>query len=232
MEKTFSPNKTKHLYEKVEELILQFIFEGKLQSGDRLPAERSLAETFRVSRNSVREAIRALTEKKVLESRRGDGTYIRDPDDSALVTTLAQTIRIQQNRLNDIFEFREMIEPQTAALAARYITQDEVAALKILVFEQERKIIAGEDIADLDMQFHLRLAEASRNLVLLEVVKLLNGILLESRSEFLQTEARRFISVKSHIEIIDALEKHDEKAACKNMLNHLQQVRKTIHQSN
>ncbi len=230
MKKTFSPIKTKHLYEKVEELILEFIHQGKLQSGDRLPPERSLAETFGVSRNSVREAIRALTEKKVLESRRGDGTYIRTPDDSALVTTLAQTIRIQQNRLNDIFEFREMIEPQIAALAARHITKDEVAALKILVFEQERKIVAGEDIADLDMQFHLRLAEASRNVVLLEVVKLLNGILLESRSEFLQSETRQLISVKSHIEIIDALEKHDEKTACKNMLTHLQRVKKTIYQ--
>jgi len=229
MKKDPAPERGKRLYQEIVDQIQQLIRRGELQAGDRLPPERTLAQTFKVSRNCVREALRALTEKKVLESRRGDGTYICAPDDSALVSSLAQAIQVQKNRLRDIFEFRQMIEPQIAALAARHITPEELARLKILIFEQERKNLAGQDSAALDMEFHLQLAEASRNMVLLEVVKLLNGILSETRSESLQSEARRTSSLRSHIEIIDALEKHDEDGACRSMLNHLKKVKKTVY---
>ncbi|MBU4261508.1 MAG: FadR family transcriptional regulator [Proteobacteria bacterium] len=229
MKKETTPDQGKRLYEEIVEQIQQLILRGELKAGDRLPPERTLAQTFKVSRNCVREALRALTEKKLLESRRGDGTYICSPDDSALVSSLAQAIQVQQNRLRDIFEFRQIIEPQIAALAARHITPDELSRLKILVFEQERKNFAEEDMAELDMEFHLLLAEAARNMVLLEVVKLLNSILLETRSEFLQSEARRTASVRSHIDIINSLEKHDEDAACRAMQNHLQKVKQTVY---
>ncbi|MBU0965341.1 MAG: FadR family transcriptional regulator [Proteobacteria bacterium] len=229
MKKDPAPEQAKRLYEEIVDQIQQLILRGELKAGDKLPPERTLAQTFKVSRNCVREALRALTEKKVLESRRGDGNYICPPDDSALVSSLAQAIQVQKNRLRDIFEFRQMIEPQIAALAARHITTDELTRLKILIFEQERKNVAGEDIAELDMEFHLLLAEASRNMVLLEVVKLLNSILLETRSEFLQSEARRTASVRSHIDIINALEKHDEDGACLAMKGHLKKVKQSVY---
>jgi len=229
MKKDRSSESGKRLYEEIVDQIQQLIRRGELKAGDKLPPERTLAQTFKVSRNCVREALRALTEKKVLESRRGDGTYICAPDDSALVSYLAQALQVQQNRLRDIFEFRQMLEPQIAALAARHITPEELARLKILVFEQERKNVTGQDSAALDTEFHLQLAEATRNMVLLEVVKLLNGILLETRSESLQSEARRTASVRSHIEIIDALGKHDEDGACRAMQSHLQKVKQSVY---
>lgn len=228
MKKESSPERGKRLYEEIVDQIQQLIRRGELKAGDKLPPERTLAHTFKVSRNCVREALRAMAEKKLLESRRGDGTYICVPDESALVSSLAQAIQMQKNRLLDIFEFRQILEPQIAALAARHINPAELARLKILVFEQERKHVANEDIAELDMEFHLILAKASRNMVLFEVVKLLNGILIETRSEILQSQARRTASLRSHIEIIDALEKHDEDSACRAMRSHLKKVKQTV----
>lgn len=222
------PERGKHLYEEIVVQIQDLIRRGELREGEKLPPERKLAETFKVSRNCVREAIRVLAEKKILKSRRGDGTYICTPDKSALADSLAQAIETQKSRLRDIFEFRQMIEPQIAFLAAHHITRGELDALKILVFEQERKMIAGEDASDLDTAFHLRLAIASKNKVLQEVIRTINGLLAESRSEFLQSEARRKTSVRAHIMIIDALEKKDPKGARRAMHDHLLQVRQTV----
>lgn len=199
--------KEKHLYDEIVNQIQYLIRKGELKVGDRLPSERKLAETFIVSRNCVREAIRILAEKKILESRRGDGTYICACEETALVDSFAQAIQTQKKRLRDIFEFRRLIEPQIAFLAAQKITRKELDYLKILVFVQKRKFLTDKDASDLDTAFHLKIAMASKNTVFQEMVKTLNSVLAETRSEFLQSKERQKISVNAHIMIIDALGK-------------------------
>jgi len=178
--------------------------------------------------NCVREAIRILAEKKILESRRGDGTYICACEETALVDSLAQAIQTQKKRLRDIFEFRRFIEPQIVFLAAQKITRKELDYLKILVFVQKRKFLADEDASDLDTAFHLQLAMASKNRVFQEMVKTLNSVLAETRSEFLQSRERQKTSVNAHIMIIDALENKEPEMASRAMYDHLLQVEQTV----
>lgn len=218
----------KRLYEQIVSRIQGMVRSGELKPGDRLPSERDMAQRFRVSRNSVREAIRALSENGVVESRRGDGTYLCTTDISIMVDSFARAIQTQKERLRDIFDFRHLVEPHIAQLAARHIKDIELIQLKAIVCDQERKILAGEDGADLDMAFHMMLARISGNHIMHDVLRALHTMLMESRSEFLQTESRKQSSVISHLDLIDALEKRNPDAARKAMEKHLNSVEQAV----
>jgi GntR family transcriptional repressor for pyruvate dehydrogenase complex len=219
---------TQHVYEAIRGHIQELIRKSELRVGDKLPPERKLAATFRVSRNSVREALRALAEKNIVRSRRGDGTYLCAPDDSVAADSLSRAVEAQRQRVEEIFEFRRLLEPQIAFLAAKHISRKEMDRLKILVVDQERRIMAGRDDADLDAEFHLLLAGATGNRVIHEVVRTLSHILRETRSEALQSEQRRTASVRTHVLIIDALERRDAEGAREAMHCHLAEIERTV----
>ena len=88
-----SAGRPRRSYQKLTERLRQFMEEGHFRDGDKLPPERALAESFGVSRSSVREAIRALAEKGLLESRQGDGTYVRVPDIEPLKEAILEAVR-------------------------------------------------------------------------------------------------------------------------------------------
>jgi GntR family transcriptional regulator, transcriptional repressor for pyruvate dehydrogenase complex len=228
MDQAGQGEQTRHVYEGIRGHIQELIHKGELRVGDKLPPERKLAETFKVSRNSVREAIRALAEKNILRSRRGDGTYILASDESTVTDSLRQAVQGQRKRIEEIFEFRRLLEPQIAFLAARNMSRKEIDRLKILVVDQERRIMAGRDDADLDVAFHLLVAGATGNSVIHEVAKTLSHILGETRSEALQSEERRQASVRTHILIIDALERGDGEGAREAMHRHLAEIERTV----
>jgi GntR family transcriptional regulator, transcriptional repressor for pyruvate dehydrogenase complex len=228
MAETASSSQRKYLYTEIVQQIEEMIQIGELKVGDKLPPERTLAATFKVSRNCIRQAIQALSEKKILESRRGDGTYIGTSDQSVLIDCFAVAIQAQKDLLRDIMEFRLLIEPQIASLAAKHIVRDELDRLKVIVCDQQRRFLAGEPDSDLDAEFHLQLSRASRNRVIERVFDTMSGILNESRSEFLQSEERRKASVIAHLTIIDALEKRDSDMALEAMKDHLLAVEQIV----
>ncbi|MDD4731625.1 MAG: FadR/GntR family transcriptional regulator [Desulfovibrio sp.] len=211
-------------YQEITARIREMLASGALGPGDRLPSERTLAERFRVSRNSVREAIRALAEQGVLESRRGDGTYVREPDGESLAAAFVAGFEAQRHRIAEIFQFRRMIEPPIAALAARHVSSQWLDRLKVLVCDQHQRLLADVDDADLDVAFHLEVARASGNQVVVEALNALHEILAETRSSFLQTRERRSMAIQAHLRIIAALEAHDPEAASEAMRAHLHAV--------
>jgi GntR family transcriptional regulator, transcriptional repressor for pyruvate dehydrogenase complex len=216
------------VYELVQEQILEIIRSGEFRVGDKLPPERALADRLGVSRNSVREAIRGLTEKKILETRRGDGTYVCASVEPSPGDLLTELLKARAKRVKEIFELRTMLEPQIAALAARHITQREINRLKTLIFDQETRLIYGEDDFELDAAFHFHLAEAARNKLLVEVLKTVDHILQESRSAAFRTGDRRRASMRSHYLIVDALERKDPRGAQEAMTLHLLDVEQVI----
>jgi GntR family transcriptional regulator, transcriptional repressor for pyruvate dehydrogenase complex len=216
------------VYQDIREQIHELIRKGELRVGDKLPSERRLAEQFGASRNSVREAIRTLAENQVLESRHGDGTYILSQDHRAGMERLRNALEKRKRRVREIFEFRRILEPQVAFLAARHITRAQIDRLKVLVFEQERRIISGQGDSDLDVDFHLVLARGTKNTVLVEVLRTLNDILSETSPDTLQTEERRRASLRTHVLIVDALEKRDPEAAKQAMNLHLEEIEELV----
>ena len=211
-------------YQKLSERLQRFMAEGKFRDGDRLPPERALAESFGVSRSSVREAIRTLAEKGLLESRHGDGTYVRVPDMEPLRSALLEAVDSEGLMFDEVTEYRRIVEPAIAELAALRRTPEQLDRLKIIACDQQRRVLLGEDDGDLDARFHLTLAECTGNRLLAATMERLNAIYAKGRTPELRDAAWRQFSVSSHLRIIDALERRAPEDARKTTEEHIDTV--------
>lgn len=224
-----SKEEKKYTYTAIIERIRDMIVCGELAPGDRLPPERKLAEAFGVSRNSLRQAFQALAERKIIESRQGDGTYLLAtleafPQSDAIF----DTITAQSGFIRDILEFRHLMEPQIAALAASRIEPAALDRLKILVCDQQRALMAGRTDDTFDSEFHRQLAQCSGNRVISQMMTTIASIINETRSTWLQSNERRNASAEGHLRIIDALESGDATAAFTAMKTHITEIENHI----
>jgi len=224
-------SKTK-FHEQIVDQVQALIEKGRLKHGDQLPPERELASIFKVSRHSVREAIRVLEQKKVLKSRPGSGTFIILENESSVVESLASAILREKNTLAEIFQFRELLEPQIAGLAARNASKKDIMVLEDLLEQQQKELGNTLVSKKLDEKFHLALAQATGNSVLMQVEALWGHILLKSRHENFQSPHRNKLSVKGHKKILKAIKEGDSKAANQLMAGHLQAIRELVISSN
>jgi len=186
--------------------------------------ERELAEVFRVSRSSVREALRSLESQGFIESRQGDGTYIASKPIESLVRPLATVILTEKDDQMDLFEMRRMIEPDLAYLAAERATEEEIAMMEKVLDLQEEKISRGESGTDVDKSFHYIMARAARNKALLRVTDNVMDLLAESREQYLQVEGRPQKSILRHREVLEAIRARDPGRAEQCMLEHLMDI--------
>lgn len=220
MDFSVTPARKAKVYEDVVRQIEQLIASGALREGDRLPPERELAALFKVSRNSVREAVLALESRGLVVSRVGAGTFVRGTEQD-LVAPLARCIEKQRQRLHEIFELRLLLEPQIIGLAALHISTQHLETLKAIVAEQEDRVARNEAWGDLDSRFHRIIVQASGNSVLCSVFRELESILDEVRDESLQTMARAQHSLATHKRIVRALAHGDPETASQEMEDHL-----------
>lgn len=213
------------IYENIVQQVKGLIAAGKLKAGDQLPPERELSETFQVSRASVREAIRALELIGLVQSRPGNGTFISAPRMEVIIEPLATFLLHQKDRLLELLEVREVIEPQMAYLAAKRAIPEEIEKLEGILTEQEAQIALGETAMEADTAFHHALAEVSKNGVLLRLVNGIVDLLAESRERALQTGDRPQSSLAMHYEILSAIKAGDARAAQRAMRRHIDAVR-------
>jgi len=220
--------KKTRIHEEVVTQIRDLISQGRLKAGDQLPSERELSETFKVSRTSVREALRTLETKGLIISRTGMGNFIADLPIEALIAPLATLLIEEKTALADIFELRKLIEPHIAALAAERATKDDVDRLKRILARQGEAVDRGETGVEADAELHFAIGQATQNQAFEKLVSGLMEILSQSREESLQTPDRRRASIESHRKILSAIERHDKTRAQKAMLHHVEQVEENV----
>jgi GntR family transcriptional repressor for pyruvate dehydrogenase complex len=164
------------------ERIRELVASGTWGPGTRLPREIDLAKQLGLSRNSLREAVRALSQARVLEVRRGDGTYVSSLDPGELLEpTLSATHLLQGRTVLELFEVRRMLEPEAAALAAQRVDAEVTAALRA---ELDRMIAAGDsadDLVEADAAFHDVIARAPGNGVLRALLRSLSTSTVRAR---------------------------------------------------
>lgn len=216
------------IYEEVVSQIHELIREGKLKAGDQLPAERELAETFKVSRTSVREALRALETQGLVVSRTGMGTFVADLPIEALVAPLATLLIEEKSALADIFEMRKLIEPHIASLAAGRATKRDIERMKKILEKQKGQVEEGKTGVEADAEFHYSIGQATQNQALQKLVSGLMEILSRSREESLQSPGRNQQSLDSHHGILLAIQEHDKEKAREAMLYHIEQVERNV----
>src|SRR5512145_3015838 len=142
------------IYEEVVSQVHDLIKAGKFKAGDQLPSERELAETFKVSRTSVREALRALETEGLVISRTGTGTFVADLPIESLVAPLAKLLIEEKHALADVFELRKLIEPQIASLAAERATVRDIERMYRLLDKQREQVERGATGVEADSELH------------------------------------------------------------------------------
>jgi GntR family transcriptional repressor for pyruvate dehydrogenase complex len=220
--------KKTRIHEEVFSQIHELIREGRFKARDQLPSERELAETFKVSRTSVREALRALESQGLIVSRTGMGNFVADLPLESLVGPLARLLIDEKKALADVFEMRKLIEPHIAALAAERATRKDISRLKEIVAKQSAAVARGETGVEADAELHFAIGRATRNQALQKLVSGLMEMLSRSREESLQTHERRESSIDAHRRIIAAIEKHEKARARGEMLRHIEQVEENV----
>ncbi len=123
----------------------------------------------------------------------------------------------QKKRISDIFQFRKVIEPEIAALAAASMDEETLNRLKVIVCDQQMKAQSGKNTSDLDTKLHLEIAKATGNSIFPEMMQALDRIMNESRSEILQPPKRQQASIAAHFKILDAFENRDPALARETM---------------
>ena len=219
---TLSPIRRERIPESIVAQIQERLERGEIKPGDQLPSERVLAEQLRVSRPSVREALRSLELLGVTESRPGGGTFIRVASPDALLRPLAALTRAHD--LEDILEVRELLEPALAALAARRAHEGDLVALRAILAEQENKVSRGESFVEEDTRFHYLVAQAAKNELVLRMLGVIMDVLRVSRAEWLQSPERARASLEGHRALLAAIERHDAEAARAASADHVHHV--------
>jgi GntR family transcriptional repressor for pyruvate dehydrogenase complex len=206
--------------------IRALIDDGRLKQGDQLPTERELSETFRVSRATIREAIRTLESAKLVQSRQGDGTYVLAlaSNEETLVQTLAAILFNEKDTIYDIFYVRKIIEPHVAELAAKNATLGEIKELATLIVEHEESIAEGKSVTKYDSAFHGLLARMSKNPIMERLLSALVDLFEQTRGEYLQNDERAKKSFIGHHEVFTAIKSRDCTAARRAMSRHLEKV--------
>lgn len=224
----YKPIQTARLYEGIVQQIEDSILKGTLKPGDQLPAERELAQQFGVSRTAVREAVRALSEKGLVEAKSGRGTFVTSPNVSTQTMRQSFDFMTRISHPEGMFhlaEVREILEPGIAELAAQRAQEANISAMKEAVEVMDRSLEDCPAFIEADLDFHLALAEAAGNPIILSLVDSIVGILREQRARTFHVEGGPQRGQIHHKAILEAIEQRDSRRAAAAMRSHLQQVR-------
>lgn len=194
--------------------IKQMIVAGAIRPGERLPPEKDFAAQLSVSRNSLREAVRALSMVRVLDARQGDGTYVTSLEADVLLEATSFVVDLLSDAtVLELFQVRRLLEPAATALATVRMADHEIVALSDVV-EAIETSEAVEDRIRADVEFHRRIVAAAGNSMLASLISSLSNRTVRVRSERWEDEPGIFErTVREHRSILDAIEARDPELA-------------------
>lgn len=214
------------LSERVTTQIETLIVQSQLQPGDRLPPERELAEQFGVSRTVIREAIRSLSAKGLLEVQSGGGTIVCSPSAETVAQSMNLYLRGGQSQLDygQIHEIRYLLEVEIAGLAAERHTAEDLAKMEAILQEAAEKAAGDREIfARTDVAFHAALARATANQLFGLILDSLADIMFEIRLSGFEVPGTLDSSLIHHRAIFEQVKAGEAEAARQAMREHMQE---------
>lgn len=218
------------IYEQVADIILEQIKAGDYQVGDKLPSIQKLGKQYGVSVASVREALNALRTIGIIEMKQGYGTFIKQTEPTFFelgdkFTSLSQ--------IKELLELREIVESATVEKAALYRTEEDLVQLKQALVEMGKAVTDGTSGEEADLEFHLSIAKAAKNTLLVELLnnisELMRNSMEETRKIFIYSKQKTMNKLlEEHDVIYQAILKQDGVRATDAMRAHLLEVKETI----
>lgn len=228
----FKPIKQKRVYEAIVEQIKGLVVEGSLKPGDRLISERELADRLQVSRASIREAFSALDMFGILESKPGEGTFIREVPQDSIIKPLALVSILYRDSSLDLMEVRMILEGESAAFAAQRANEEDLKKIACCLDQMEQDVLSGAIGEIFDAEFHLAVAQAADNKVLVRLMNTVSDMIVEtmrsSRQRLFLTPGNKEKLLSQHKLIYEAIISRDPAAARHAMKLHLEFVLKEI----
>lgn len=223
-----APISRKAVSELVVQRILDLIKNGQLTPGEKLPSERDLSGILDVSRPTVREALRALSILGVLEIRHGGGVFVTSLEASELLNPLDFFVSLNAQNMAELFDARIEYEPMIAALAAKKISTTDLDYLQELLDAQMADPDNADTFHNTDVEFHKTLLDASGNVFLSRIGKMLQVLGDQARRAFQKEVQVRHQSIADHQVIMAALHARDPNAAKIAMRQHMINVRNAL----
>lgn len=177
--------KTERLSDRVKNFLMQAIENGDLKPGDKLPSEEKIAESFKVSKVTAREALREMEVEGLIEKRRGihGGSFIAQPGSEQMGQVVVNYYRFGGMTLEDLVEFRLILEPALVSLAAKRRTQEDLKAMKANILEVEEAIERGAPNQSKGIAFHRLIGDACHNLLISALMEALVTVFEEILSK-------------------------------------------------
>lgn len=225
--------KPKKIYEEVSDELYEMIRSGSLKPGEQLDSIQQLAENFQVGRPAIREALSALSSMGLIEIKQGEGTFVKTFDPAIMNHPLSAALLMDQDNIKHLLEVRKILESGTAEVAAKKRTEENLIELKDMLFNME-KVSDDEELSDkADISFHVAVANASQNELLITLMNHVSELMTEKmrdirRAALYSEEMTLKQLYQQHVRIYDAIVAQDEDGARSAMLFHLQSVEESL----
>lgn len=221
----FQPIRLERVADKVAKQLKKAISEGLLGVGDRLPAERELAEKMGVSRPSVREALQKLEVLGLVQTVHGGGTVVRNITEREVQTPMEVVIGLDKHKVVELTEVRACMETWAARQAALGRTEEELDLVRTYLEKMERDLESGKIRAENDVKFHTAIAAAAHNTIFLHLMQSIFQLIAYSikiyREEVFLTQEDQQTIFSHHLRVYKAIKDRDPVAAETAMGDHL-----------
>lgn len=210
----------KRISDEVFDQMKEHILSGEWGTGKKIPGELELADQFGVSRVSVREAIHRLVGMGVLTIRRGDGTYVSEVLPENYLNALLPILLIEGASLNEMLEFRAMVEVESARLASRRANREDLVRMSEVLAVMQKNRGNVPDFAAADLNFHIAIAMAAHNSVIIKVNAIIHDMLKKTMEEIVGITGYED-GLFYHNKILEAIRNRDEEEAVSLMREHI-----------
>ncbi len=213
-----------------DELVL-FITNGTYKCGEKIPSENDLKDHYKLSRNSVRLVLNRLKTMGLIETRRGDGSYVRKPGANLSLQSQIPTLLYEKHDLIDLMEFRKGVEVEAAKLASLRATEDDIKQMRAALANMKRNIMKMDDFSIADEKMHILFARATKNEVFESMVNIIQSILTGDMKQLLVNQGMDIDSYFYHESILSCIENKKPEEAAYLMDKHLSHVIERLRQN-
>lgn len=211
------------VFDQMQELLIR----GEWKPGDKLPSENELAEMFNVSRITIRQALQKLSVLGMVETRFGEGSFVKKADIGENMNALVPMLYLDRNSNLQVFEFREIIDAEAAGLAAERATLEDISELEQILTEMKKYEANGNTkmFGKKDLEFHLKISQITGNSLLIQTNFILRKI-LEISMEDVINKMGGHPAIYYHTQILDAIKNKDRNRAMDLMRDHIRNNKK------
>lgn len=207
------------VFEQLKEQLLM----NEWRRGEKLPSENELATSFDVSRVTVRHALQKLTALGLIETKLGEGSFVRDVQPGISMNQLIPMAYLNENSLQEIIEFRRVIEGKVAELAAMKATSEDIEKLEKAFATMEQVKEDLQQFSEADLNFHLTVADIAKNSIILQIYHIINDVLRKAFSEIVLKRGNR-AGLYYHNLLLEAIKSGDATKARRIMDEHMEDL--------